>query len=26
VLQKSIGEAILTNAYDPLKLRQVLET
>ena len=26
VLQKSIGEAILTNAYDPLKLRQVLES
>jgi 3-dehydroquinate synthase len=26
VLQKSIGEAILTNAYDPSKLRQVLES
>jgi len=26
VLQKSIGEAVLTNAYDPLKLQQVLES
>ena len=26
VLQKSIGEAILTNVYDPLKLQQVLES
>ena len=26
VLQKSIGEAVLTNAYDPSKLRQVLES
>jgi 3-dehydroquinate synthase len=26
VLQKSIGEAVLTDAYDPSKLRQVLET
>jgi 3-dehydroquinate synthase len=26
VLQKSIGEAILTNDYDPAKLQQVLES
>ena len=26
VLQKSIGKAVLTNAYDPLKLRQILES
>ena len=26
VLQKSIGEAVLTNTYDPSKLRQVLES
>ena len=26
VLQKSIGEAVLTNAYDPSKLRKVLES
>jgi 3-dehydroquinate synthase len=26
VLQKSIGDAVLTDAYDPAKLRQVLET
>ena len=26
VLQKSIGDAVLTNTYDPSKLRQVLES
>ena len=26
VLQKSIGDAVLTNTYDPSKLRLVLET
>jgi 3-dehydroquinate synthase len=26
VLQKSIGEAVLTNDYDPAKLQQVLES
>jgi 3-dehydroquinate synthase len=26
VLQKSIGEAVLTSDYDPAKLQQVLES